>query len=75
MAEVAPYLIRYDDIEPANFFALAEKLMKVQSTLHDVHYQLTVEYCDPDYGYAHMYAECGENPVQFTSLYTDTVLQ
>ena len=28
--EVAPHLIRYDDIEPANFFALAEKLLKVQ---------------------------------------------
>ena len=27
--EIAPHLIRYDDIEPANFFALAEKLVKV----------------------------------------------
>ena len=27
--EVAPHLIRYGDIEPANFFALAEKLIKV----------------------------------------------
>ena len=28
--EVALHLIRYDDIEPANFFALAEKLLNVQ---------------------------------------------
>lgn len=29
LQEVAPHLIRYNDIEPANFFALAEKLVKV----------------------------------------------
>lgn len=28
LAEVAPHLTRYDHYEPANFFALAEKLMK-----------------------------------------------
>lgn len=30
LQEIAPHLIRYNDIEPANFFALAEKLVKVQ---------------------------------------------
>lgn len=29
LTEVAPHLLRYDDLEPANFFALAEKLIKV----------------------------------------------
>ena len=29
LIEVAPHLLRYDDLEPANFFALAEKLIKV----------------------------------------------
>ena len=29
LSEVAPHLTRYDDMEPANFFALAEKLLKV----------------------------------------------
>lgn len=29
LSEVAPHLVRYDDLEPANFFALAEKLTKV----------------------------------------------
>lgn len=30
LQEIAPHLIRYNDIEPANFFSLAEKLVKVQ---------------------------------------------
>ena len=29
MGEIAPNLLQYDDLQPANFFALAEKLMKV----------------------------------------------
>ena len=29
VTEVAPHLTRYDDMEPANFFKLAEKLAKV----------------------------------------------
>ncbi len=29
LEEVAPHLTRYDDMEPANFFKLAEKLAKV----------------------------------------------
>ncbi len=29
LAEVAPHLTRYDELEPANYFALAQKLMKV----------------------------------------------
>ena len=31
--EVAPHLTRYDHIEPANFFALTQKLMKVSVLL------------------------------------------
>ena len=31
--EVAPHLTRYDHIEPANFFALIQKLMKVSVLL------------------------------------------
>ena len=30
LGEIAPNLLQYDDLQPANFFALAEKLMKVQ---------------------------------------------
>ena len=30
LSEVAPNLVRYDVLEPANFFALAQKLMKVE---------------------------------------------
>ena len=29
LGEIAPNLLQYDDLQPANFFALAEKLMKV----------------------------------------------
>ena len=29
LMEIAPNLLQYDDLQPANFFALAEKLMKV----------------------------------------------
>ena len=29
LCEIAPHLTRYDDVEPANFFKLAEKLLKV----------------------------------------------
>ena len=29
LEEIAPNLLQYDDLQPANFFALAEKLMKV----------------------------------------------
>ena len=28
--EIAPSLLQYDDLQPANFFALAQKLMKVR---------------------------------------------
>ena len=31
LGEIAPHLTRYDDIEPANFFTLAEKLVKVHN--------------------------------------------
>ena len=30
LSEVAPHLTRYDDMESANFFKLAEKLVKVR---------------------------------------------
>ena len=30
LLEIAPHLVRYDDLEPANFFALTNKLMKVR---------------------------------------------
>ena len=30
LGEIAPNLLQYDDLQPANFFALAEKLTKVQ---------------------------------------------
>ena len=29
LAEVAPHLLRYDNVEPANFFSLVQKLVKV----------------------------------------------
>ncbi len=31
LAEVAPHMVRYDDLQPANFFALAGKLLKVSA--------------------------------------------
>jgi hypothetical protein len=31
LGEIAPNLLQYDDLQPANFFALAEKLMKVRN--------------------------------------------
>lgn len=33
LKEISPNLLEYDDLQPANFFALAEKLMKV-SVIH-----------------------------------------
>ena len=32
LGAVAPHLVRYGDVEPANFFALAHKLVKVRGT-------------------------------------------
>lgn len=33
LAEMAPHLTRYDDMEQANFFKLAQKLIKVRRML------------------------------------------
>ena len=40
LGAVAPHLVRYGDVEPANFFALAHKLVKVRDNVlltHHVH--------------------------------------
>ena len=40
LGAVAPHLVRYGDVEPANFFALAHKLVKVRGQrllAHHVH--------------------------------------
>ena len=42
LEELAPHLVRYGDMEPANFFGLAHKLVKVNISLKVFHNFLLV---------------------------------
>ena len=42
LEELAPHLVRYGDMEPANFFGLAHKLVKVIISLEVIHNFLLV---------------------------------